>query len=435
MAEPTRRVYLHVGTPKSGTTYLQEVLWRNREPLAVAGVLYPGDRPDRQFLATLDLLGLTFHGHSDPDVPGSWDRLAEQVRAWPGTSVVSHEMLAPADERTAARALASFGDAEVHLVCTARDLARQLPAVWQEDVKNRGQLTFAEFSRSLRGLDEDTDPYHARTFWGYQDVPAVLRTWSAGLPPDRVHVLPLPRGAAAGALWSRFARVLGVDPALGEDEDEVRNPSTGVVETTLLRLLNSAGVADDLPWPAYESLVKTFLAVEVLASRPGSVPLTLPAGDRDWVRRWSEQAVAALRRAGYDVVGDLADLLPADGEERRETHPDGADPAELADAAVYALAATLRLVERERARFAEEQARSAEEHERVVEELRRAGLREVLARRHGHAPRVRWMLDRYRGARSRLRALTGARRSAGGHQPGRPAEGGGDHEPLQHRHG
>ena len=35
--------------------------------------------------------------------------------------------------------------AEVHVVCTARDLARQIPAVWQEDVKNRHVVTFADF--------------------------------------------------------------------------------------------------------------------------------------------------------------------------------------------------------------------------------------------------------------------------------------------------
>ena len=39
----TERVYLHVGTPKSGTTYLQRVLDHNRERLAAAGVLVVGD--------------------------------------------------------------------------------------------------------------------------------------------------------------------------------------------------------------------------------------------------------------------------------------------------------------------------------------------------------------------------------------------------------
>ena len=37
------RVYLHIGAPKTGTTYLQEVLFTNRARLAEHGVLYPGE--------------------------------------------------------------------------------------------------------------------------------------------------------------------------------------------------------------------------------------------------------------------------------------------------------------------------------------------------------------------------------------------------------
>jgi len=36
------RVFLHVGAPKSGTTFLQTVMWENREGLAERGVLIPG---------------------------------------------------------------------------------------------------------------------------------------------------------------------------------------------------------------------------------------------------------------------------------------------------------------------------------------------------------------------------------------------------------
>ncbi len=35
------RVFLHVGTPKTGTTYLQTVMWANRDKLAEQGLLLP----------------------------------------------------------------------------------------------------------------------------------------------------------------------------------------------------------------------------------------------------------------------------------------------------------------------------------------------------------------------------------------------------------
>jgi hypothetical protein len=348
MADPGR-VYLHVGTPKSGTTYLQELLWRNRDPLRAAGLLYPGDRPDAHFLATLDLLGRRFHGVLDPAAQGAWERLATEVGGWRQTAVISHEMLAPAEPDAVRRAMRSLDGFEVHLVCTARDLARQLPAVWQEDVKNRGTLTFGEFSRSLRGVDDAIDPYFATTFWGYQDLPAVLGTWGADLPPDRVHVIPLPRGAARDTLWRRFAEVVGVDPGACRSEVDPRNPSTGVVETNLLRLLSTSGVVDDLDWPGYERLVKEFLAVDVLARRPGAVPLRLPVEDRSWVVERSKETVESLRRAGYHVAGDLDDLMPATDPDDH-LHPDETTPDELLDASLYALAATLRRLDAERRR-------------------------------------------------------------------------------------
>jgi hypothetical protein len=36
------RVYLHIGEPKTGTTFLQHALWGNRARLAGQGVLLPG---------------------------------------------------------------------------------------------------------------------------------------------------------------------------------------------------------------------------------------------------------------------------------------------------------------------------------------------------------------------------------------------------------
>ena len=42
----TRRVLLHVGTPKTGTSYLQDVLFRNRRLLGEHGILYAADRFD-----------------------------------------------------------------------------------------------------------------------------------------------------------------------------------------------------------------------------------------------------------------------------------------------------------------------------------------------------------------------------------------------------
>ena len=167
-----RKVLVHVGAPKTGTSYVQDVLFSHRDELAAAGLLYPGERFDAHFLAALDLMELTWGG-LEREAVGAWDRLAEEVRAWPGTVILSHEILATASRSQVRRALASLGDGvDVHIVLSARDLVRQIPAEWQENVKHRRALGYREF------LDKVTDPQRrgqlASWFWGVQEVPEVL---------------------------------------------------------------------------------------------------------------------------------------------------------------------------------------------------------------------------------------------------------------------
>ena len=58
MSAPSRRVFLHIGLHKTGTTYLQGVLRANRRRLAELGVFYPGGKgqPTHTF-AVYDLFG------------------------------------------------------------------------------------------------------------------------------------------------------------------------------------------------------------------------------------------------------------------------------------------------------------------------------------------------------------------------------------------
>jgi hypothetical protein len=103
----TKRIFLHVGAPKTGTSQVQDLLFLNRPELDEQGVLYPAEQFDDQFIAALDLLGREWGG-LERRAPGAWPRLVEQVNAFEGhTVVISHEVLAGATAEQAARALAS----------------------------------------------------------------------------------------------------------------------------------------------------------------------------------------------------------------------------------------------------------------------------------------------------------------------------------------
>jgi hypothetical protein len=340
LAPGRRKVIVHVGAPKTGTSFVQDLLFSNRETLAAQGILYPADRFDAHFLAALDLMELQWGGLEKQAV-GAWDRLAEQVRGWTGTVVISHEILATASPAQVRRAMDSFGDSEVHVLVSARDLVRQIPAEWQENVKHRRVVGYRDY------LDKITDPRRkgslASWFWGVQEVPDILDRWGGTLPPERVHVVTVPRpGAPKDLLWQRFASVFGVDPAAFDPTDRRANPSLGVPETALVRRINERVNNGVLANEDYRQFVRELLAHRTLSARTGSARLALPPDVRAWATDLSETWIEVLGAQGYDVVGDLADLRPEPASEDVDfVDPDSPDEQQVAEAAMESIVVLL----------------------------------------------------------------------------------------------
>jgi hypothetical protein len=337
-SEPAR-VYLHIGEPKTGTTFLQQVMWRNRRELAAQGVVLPGHHPQDHYRASQDLRGIE-KLESDPagSWTGEWDILAGQARQAHKTAVISHELFSAADEPQAERAIRSLEPAEVHVVITVRDMATLLPAEWQETVKHRNTSGWERWLADVIDTESVSPDRRQWWFWRVHDTMAVLRIWSAHVPPERVHVITVPpRGSGDALLWQRFASVLGIDPG-GVDLTRARpNASLGLPEVEFLRRLNVA-LPDEVPNWFYMWNVKETLAHRALAERPRAGRLVLPASRETWAKNEGETLAAALKESGYDIAGDLADLVP---QASAHTYQSPADqPAErVLDAAVQAAAA------------------------------------------------------------------------------------------------
>ena len=374
MSDPTsvrsapRRVIVHVGAPKTGTSFVQDVLWLHRERLEAEGILYPADRFDEHFLAALDLMQLTWGGMERQAV-GAWDRLAARVREWQGTVVVSHEILATASRQQVHRALSSFGDAEVHVVLSARDLVRQIPAEWQENLKHRRTLGYRDFLERI--MDPDRATELASWFWGVQEVPDVLERWGSTLPTERVHLVTVPKpGAPRDLLWRRFESVLGLE-RLGLTPATARaNPSLGVPETALLRRINARVNAGVLAGDDYRHLVRELLAHRTLSERTASPRLGVPVDVRRWASGLSESWIDRLTDRGYDVVGSLDELRPdpIDPQAAPFVDPDVPDEHAVADAAMLSVVTLLG----EASRLLQSERRLHSELSAVYEELERS---------------------------------------------------------------
>lgn len=330
------RVILHIGAPKTGTSFVQSVLGQNRALLAERGICFPGRRWADQVRAVEDLRD---QSAGEPIESSRWTALAEEVHtSGCEVAIVSMEWLCLGDAKMAARAVAEYGQDDVHVMLTVRDLARTVPAQWQESTQNGFGWTYERFLKGLRApVPSATRP--GRHFWGNQDWGRMLRTWAPLVPSDRLWLVTVPpSGTPTDLLWNRFCSAAGIDPD-GYTLQGWPNESLGAVSAELMRRLQVAR-RDEGPNPRHKGRLKHRLAKDVLARRKSAEPsLTLPPQMHSWALRATKAQTEQIREVNPRIVGDLADLEPRKTKLRKGLTADPAalDDSLLLDAAIDGL--------------------------------------------------------------------------------------------------
>lgn len=319
-------VFVHVGPPKTGSTYLQELLWLHREDLAAQGILLPVEHANEMWLAATDVQDGTFVHVDVPESRGAWARVARRVRAHGGRAVVSHELLGLSDQEHVGRIASSFGRAELHVVVMARSLAAVLPSLWQETVKMADPDQ--PWPRFLAEQEARRSPW--------TDATGIVRRWLAHVPPSRVHVVTVPpRGASPEVLLGRFSAAIGADTR-GWAAGTPVNESLDAVQVELLRRFNRVAV-DVVDRRTVQRLVNDVL-VPRLARARGGRRLRVPPDQRPWIERETRRRRRDLEASGVQVHGSLDDLVATDDD--WEPDPDR-DPGRATDADLLAVALAL----------------------------------------------------------------------------------------------
>lgn len=327
-----RRAFVHIGLPKTATTYLQTILWANRDAVRRQGLLLPG-RERRDHLWASRVVREQEGRRARPArEQRAWQRILDDVAAADGDVLISHEFFAAASPEQARAMVQQLTPAEVHVVVTAREPLGLFTASWQESLKNKATVPMADYSRRVARSPQ------AIWNWRTLDLRLVLERWAEAVPAARTHVLPLDPGAPREEIWHRFAGLLGVDGGAVDLSGSFPNQSMGVVEAELLRRVNEHLVDFDR---AYDKGVylRTFLGDERLVPRGGERYWPLPDQVAE-CRRRGDAAITYLREHGVDVVGDVELLrVPAELEPRRT--PDTVTDAEVAAAGAEVIAGLL----------------------------------------------------------------------------------------------
>jgi hypothetical protein len=339
---------LHIGFRKCGTTAIQAALMRARDPLAAAGIVYPGKHSNHTFAAlaiTERTRGAIARGARSQPM-WQWTNLVDEVAGLEPQqrAIVSSEFFDVADEPTIRKIVAGLGDDRLHVVVTARPLSKILPSAWQQQVQAGLQRGYGEWLKNVLEGNDTIKTY--ATFWERHDQAEVLSRWAGVVGPDRVTLIVLDE-QDRGLPYRSFETMLGAPPRTLREEPNRTNRSMSNAEVELIRQINKTIFTTDITWNEYNTWIYRGASERVLAQR-----LPEPDEPRTVTPRWAlERAteisagfLGRIEGLGITVVGDLqrlAALAPASGAEVLEATPT-AVPMQVAVEAVLGSAFSLR---------------------------------------------------------------------------------------------
>ncbi|GAB3527402.1 hypothetical protein [Arthrobacter monumenti] len=386
------RIYVHIGAPKSGTTFIQTILWDNKERLAANGILLPG-------LRRYDHVEMANYVRSSAPSKSSaatWRRIGEQIRSWPGTVILSNEWFTLATGEQVRKFINALRPAEVHVVFTARNFVYTVPAAWQEMLKLGGGQSFEEFYTAFEKSRA------GRWGWNTMDASLILPVWTESVPTEQTHIVTVPpRSSGTGLLWERFATVCGLDASAFRTDSAFANESIGAESARLLELIGPeirhAVEADRGHRASQYKLIRNYFSHSLLAPLGG----TKIGVDNEYIARIntrSEATVEKLHDAGYVVEGNLDELRNGD-------LPESLLPEKVEGEAVLSVALSIipQLLGRihQESRKSETEAKKVKELQMQVDQLRGVP---------NHAPLAARPLIR-KALRALARTRRGSRRS------------------------
>ncbi|MEJ7630368.1 MAG: hypothetical protein WKF54_12325 [Nocardioidaceae bacterium] len=325
-----RRVFLHIGTMKSATSYLQALCELNIDRLAEAGLFWCPQ--DVRYEAVKDLVR---RAPRDGRATGSWSGLAERIHRHAGDVLLSNEMLAALNSRQISRLVRAFPSADHHVVVTARDLARVLPSHWQTTIKNGRTWTWSEFASAVCSDEPMPDgaAESAHTwFWQRHDLAAITARWVQVVPAEQVTLVTVPAEPSdPEVVATRFVSVLGLDATGWEHPPTRNNASLGAHSVELMRRLNGSMAASGERDPDHR--FRRALGGALAVDTSLEPPFALTQDQQDWVRRRAQRMVDELQGSPLSVRGDLADLLPMERAQPGAVDPGTATDAEMLVAA------------------------------------------------------------------------------------------------------
>ncbi len=303
----TRRVVIHIGPPKTGSTTLQDALRDNRDDLKRAGIRYAGS--GTQSSAAAMWATRRKDRTTGRQVPASaWKQLLKEINdSIESTVVVSSEWFAAATSAQIRTISQELPGAEYQIVIALRSLDRILPSRWRQNVIEGATYSFTEWLELI--FSPSSNPYSTR-FWHQHRHDELVQRWGEVFGQRAITAICVD-DADPDRLLRHMESLIGAEEGALGTRRHVRNVSLDGVTVEGIRRFNVLAEEYGVP-PELRYLAVTRGAVpqiEQHVQSDGSTAGRVPAQYADRCVAESTRIVEGLRASGATILGTLDALI------------------------------------------------------------------------------------------------------------------------------
>lgn len=333
-----KRLIIHAGFHKSGTTALQESFHLNRRELTKHGVNYLefGHKAHHRLAWSLSQKpwGWAKRG-GERESTKLWEKAAADIEKDKADSVIiSSEFFSELSGDQIRKIHSSFKNREVKILFTLRPLAKLLPSSYQQYLKYGITADYQEWLHSV--LDKPGESKINPTFWKRHFHGQVVAKWADVFGSSNITVL-IVNEAQPNFLFDEINKYLNLPTNTLQSADTGSNRSLTMEEISLLREINSQ-FPKEREWDEYQVFIRNGYIRELTdhtKPAPDKARLLTPEWAVSKANEIGSQIKSELINSKVKIIGDLETLGNSQVPTGNSEYPTAIDIKTVASAMLH----------------------------------------------------------------------------------------------------
>ncbi len=310
-----KKVFIHVGFHKTGTTAIQESLFVNSKALKVLGTTYARTGKKTAHRAAWALSGKTWGWKDRGGVKtpiSEWQKLLWKIKLRKSQVVISSEFFSELSDEHLSKLALDLKGMDVQIIFTIRPFSKMLSSSYQQYLKYGLKASYEEWLRDIFAVPNKSKL--SPSFWKRHNHAKVIARWQRTFGSQNIHLIVVDENEP-DHLYRSFEEVLKLPTqTLNTVNSAGSNRSLSHAEISLLLAINRAFPASR-SWPDYELFIRhgafRYITDEIKLSELDERLLT-PQWALDISKEFSERNVEKIETLNVNIYGDLQKLLTTD---------------------------------------------------------------------------------------------------------------------------